>query len=206
MERFVRIEGVAAPLHRPNIDTDAIIPSREITSPGLEGYGEKLFAPWRYLGPERRENPDFVLNRAPFRTAPILIAGDNFGCGSSREMAAWALRQFGIRVVIAPSFGTIFAANCQRNGILPVVLQEATVAALAARAGTGELVLAVDLEACLVRERDGTAHAFRVGVREREAMLEGLDDIALTLRRRGEIEAFQARDREARPWAWRLPA
>ena len=150
MEAFVRIEGIAAPLHRPNIDTDAIVPSREITSPGREGYGEKLFAPWRYLGPDRRENPDFVLNRVPFRAAPILIAGDNFGCGSSREMAVWALRQFGIRVVVAPSFGAIFRSNCLRNGILPVVLPAATVTGLAARAEAGDLVLAVDLEKCVV--------------------------------------------------------
>jgi 3-isopropylmalate/(R)-2-methylmalate dehydratase small subunit len=203
MEQFVRIEGIAAPLHRPNIDTDAIIPSREITSPGREGYGEKLFAPWRYLGPDRRENPEFVLNRAPFRAAPILIAGDNFGCGSSREMAAWALRQFGIRVVVAPSFGAIFRSNCLRNGILPVVLPAATVAVLAVRAEAGDLALSVDLGTCLVTTPDGASHAFAVEARERQMMLEGLDDIALTLRRKGEIEAFQARDREARPWIWR---
>ncbi|MDH5264405.1 MAG: 3-isopropylmalate dehydratase small subunit [Betaproteobacteria bacterium] len=202
MEPFLRIEGIAAPLHRPNIDTDAIIPSREITSPEREGYGEKLFAPWRYLGPDRRENPDFVLNRAPFRAAPILIAGDNFGCGSSREMAVWALRQFGIRVVVAPSFGAIFRSNCLRNGILPVVLPAATVAALAGRAEAGDLVLAVDLGRCLVTTPDGSAHEFAVEAREREMMLEGLDDIDLTLSRAGEIEAFQARDRVARPWIW----
>ncbi len=163
MEAFVRIEGIAAPLHRPNIDTDAIIPSREITSPGREGYGEKLFAPWRYLGPDRRENPDFVLNRAPFRAAPILIAGENFGCGSSREMAAWALRQFGIRVVVAPSFGAIFRSNCLRNGILPVALPAATVAALAARAEAGDLVLAVDLGSCAVTTPDGRLARIRGG-------------------------------------------
>lgn len=202
MEKLVRVEGIAAPLLRPNIDTDTIVPSREITSPGREGYGEKLFAPWRYLGPERRENPDFVLNREPFRRASILVAGENFGCGSSREMAVWALRQFGIQVVIAPSFGAIFRANCLRNGVLPVELAEAAVSRLAARAEAGDLVLAVDLEACLVTEPDGTAHAFAVGEREREMMLEGLDDVALTLRRQGEIADFQARDREARPWAW----
>jgi 3-isopropylmalate/(R)-2-methylmalate dehydratase small subunit len=202
MESFVRIEGIAAPLLRPNIDTDTIIPSREITSPGREGYGEKLFAPWRYLGPERRENPDFVLNREPFRRASILVAGENFGCGSSREMATWAIRQFGIRAVIAPSFGAIFRANCLRNGVLPVELPGPIVSGLAARAEAGGLVLAVDLEARLVTEPDGATHAFAVGGREREMMLEGLDDVALTLRRRGEIEAFEAADRKARPWAW----
>jgi 3-isopropylmalate/(R)-2-methylmalate dehydratase small subunit len=206
MEAFDRIEGVAAPLNRPNIDTDLIVASRDITSPGREGYGEKLFASWRYRDAGRRENPDFVLNRAPFRSAPILIAGENFGCGSSREMAAWAIRQFGIRAVIAPSFGAIFRANCLRNGVLPVALPAATVDALAARAEAGGLVLAVDLRSREVTEPDGTAHAFAVGGREREMMLGGLDDVALTLRRRGEIEAFQARDREARPWIWEMPA
>jgi len=202
MEKLVRVEGIAAPLYRPNIDTDLIVPSREITSPGREGYADKLFAPWRYLGPDRRENPDFVLNRAPFRAAPILIAGENFGCGSSREMAVWALRQFGIRAIVAPSFGEIFRANCLRNGILPAALPAATVAGLAERAQSGSLVLAVDLERREVREAGGPAHPFAVGEREREMMLEGLDDIALTLRRKGDIEAFQARDREARPWIW----
>ena len=200
MEKFVRIEGIAAPLYRPNIDTDLIIASREITSPGREGYAEKLFAPWRYLGPDRREDPGFVLNRAPFRKAAILIAGENFGCGSSREMAAWAIRQFGIRAVIAPSFGAIFAANCIRNGVLPVALPARAAAALAARAEAGDLVLVVDLVRCSVTGPDGAAHAFAIGAREREMMLEGLDDIALTLGRRGEIEAFQAKDRGERPW------
>jgi 3-isopropylmalate/(R)-2-methylmalate dehydratase small subunit len=202
MEKLVRVEGPAAPLYRPNVDTDLIVPSREITSPGREGYGEKLFAPWRYLGPDRRENPDFVLNREPFRRAPILLAGENFGCGSSREMAVWALRQFGIRAILAPSFGAIFRANCLRNGVLPVQLPAGVVAGLAARAEGGSLVLAVDLESCRVTEPDGTAHAFAVGALERERMLEGLDEVALTLRRRGEIGAFEARDRAARPWAW----
>ncbi|HEX4943896.1 MAG TPA: 3-isopropylmalate dehydratase small subunit, partial [Usitatibacteraceae bacterium] len=181
MEKFTCIEGIAAALYRPNIDTDLIIPSREITSPGREGYGEKLFAPWRYLGPQRCENPDFVLNREPFRAAPILIAGENFGCGSSREMAVWALRQFGIRVIVAPSFGTIFRGNCWRNGVLAVELPGEVVAALARRAETGRLALAVDLAACTVTEPDGTAHSFTMAGREREMMLEGLDDIALTL-------------------------
>jgi 3-isopropylmalate/(R)-2-methylmalate dehydratase small subunit len=205
MEKLVRVEGIAAPLYRPNVDTDLIVPSREITAPEREGYGEKLFAPWRYLGPSRRENPDFVLNREPFRHAPILVAGENFGCGSSREMAAWGIRQFGIRAIVAPSFGAIFRANCLRNGVLPVELPADVVAALAARAQAGDLVLAVDLEACRVTEPDGTAHGFAIGAREREMMLQGLDDIALTLGRRGEIEAFEARDRAARPWAWAPP-
>lgn len=204
MEQFTRIEGIAAPLHRPDINTDAIIPSREITSPVHDGYGPKLFSPWRYIGPERRENPGFVLNREPFRSSPILIAGPNFGCGSSREMAVWAVRQFGIRVVIASSFGAIFRNNCYRNGVLPVELPQEVVALLAARAEPGTLRLAVDLAACTVTGPDGATHAFTVPQRERDMMLEGLDDIALTLRRKDEIDAFQSGDRESRPWIWEI--
>ncbi len=202
MEQFVRLRALAAPLLRPNIDTDVIIPAREVTSPSREGYGDKLFASWRYLGPDRRPNPDFVLNRAPFDRAQILIAGDNFGCGSSREMAAWAIRQFGFRCVIAPSFGAIFQANCARNGVLPVVLPKADVEALGREAEGGTLELEVDLESCTVRAPGDRAFRFGAGKPEREMMLAGLDAIGLTLKRRDEIAAFQARDRVARPWIW----
>jgi 3-isopropylmalate/(R)-2-methylmalate dehydratase small subunit len=202
MEQFVRIKALAAPLLRPNVDTDVIIPSREITSPSREGFGEKLFASWRYLEPDRRPNPDFVLNRAPFDRAQILIAGENFGCGSSREMAVWAIRQFGFRCVIAPSFGAIFQANCYRNGVLPVVLPKADVEALGREAEAGALELEVDLEACTVTAPGDRVLAFAVGSPEREMLLAGLDAIGLTLKRRDEIAAFQARDRAARPWIW----
>jgi 3-isopropylmalate/(R)-2-methylmalate dehydratase small subunit len=202
MEQFVRLEALAAPLLRPNVDTDVIIPSREITSPSRAGFGEKLFASWRYLEPDRRPNPDFVLNRAPFDRAQILIAGENFGCGSSREMAVWAIRQFGFRCVIAPSFGAIFQANCYRNGVLPVVLGKADVEALGREAESGTLVLEVDLESCAVRAPDGRVFGFEVGGAEREMLLAGLDAIGLTLKRADEIRAFQARDRAARPWIW----
>jgi 3-isopropylmalate/(R)-2-methylmalate dehydratase small subunit len=202
MEQFVRIKALAAPLLRPNVDTDVIIPSREITSPSREGFGEKLFASWRYLEPDRRPNPDFVLNRAPFDRAQILIAGENFGCGSSREMAVWAIRQFGFRCVIAPSFGAIFQANCYRNGVLPVVLPKADVEALGREAEAGALELEVDLEACTVAAPGDRVLAFAVGRPEREMLLAGLDAIGLTLKRRDEIATFQARDRAARPWIW----
>jgi 3-isopropylmalate/(R)-2-methylmalate dehydratase small subunit len=205
VEALGLIEGVAAPLLRPNIDTDAIIPSREITSPGREGYGEKLFAAWRYEGPERRENPDFVLNRAPFRQACILIAGANFGCGSSREMAVWALRQFGLRCVIAPSFGAIFRANCLRNALLPVELPAPTVAALGAAAASGGLRLRVDLVACEVVDAGGRRHAFAIDAAEREMLLSGQDAIDRTWQWRAQIEAFEAADRDRRPWIWALP-
>ena len=202
MEPLDRVEGIAAPLLRENIDTDVIIPSREITSPAREGFGPKLFAPWRYLAPGGPENPEFVLNREPWRAARILIAGRNFGCGSSREMAVWALVQFGIRCVIAPSFGAIFRNNCVRNALLPVDLPEADVDALAAAAARAPLVLTVDLEACEVRAHDGARHAFTIDPAEREMLLTGMDAIDRTWQQRAAIEAFEAADRERRPWIW----
>ena len=222
MEQFIKITGIAAPLMRANIDTDLLIPSKEMTGAGKQGYGEKLLAPWRYLTAaqterqqdvllddpadepslQRIENPDFVLNRAPFREATILIAGANFGSGSSREQAVWALRQFGFRCVIAPSFGTIFRNNCYRNGVLPVVLPTADVEVLARDAEDGQLQLAVDLGACAVFRSDGSRLSFSVPAAERDMMLEGLDAIDRTLKRRGQIESFQTADRLARPWIW----
>lgn len=205
MEQFTRVQGVAAPLLRDNIDTDLLIPSREMTHPGKAGYGEKLLAPWRYLPSEdgtRRENPDFVLNRAPFRHAVVLIAGANFGSGSSREQAAWALRQFGLRVVVAPSFGTIFQNNCYRNGLLPVALPRADVEALAAEAEGGSFTLSADLEHNLLEAPDGRSWPICVPLNEREMMLSGLDAIGLTLRRRAHIDAFRQADRRLRPWVW----
>ncbi|HSV79203.1 MAG TPA: 3-isopropylmalate dehydratase small subunit [Ramlibacter sp.] len=205
MEQFTRVEGIAAPLLRDNIDTDLLIPSREMTAPGKEGYGEKLLAPWRYLTSDdgtRRENPEFVLNRAPFRQAKILIAGGNFGSGSSREQAAWALRQFGIRAVLAPGFGAIFQNNCYRNGLLPVVLPRADIETLAQQAEAGTLTLAVDLEQQRVEAPGGRSWPVQVPANEREMMLAGLDAIGLTLRRQAQITAFQQADRQRRPWIW----
>jgi 3-isopropylmalate/(R)-2-methylmalate dehydratase small subunit len=199
---FARHEGLAAPLWRPDVDTDVIVPSREITGPERDGYGEKLFAPWRYLE-GRRENPDFVLNREPFRRATVLVAGPNFGCGSSREMAAWAVRQFGFRVVIAPSFGAIFRANLLRNGVLPATLPPGVAEALADRAQAGDLVIVADLRDMAIAAPGGERHAFALGERERLRLLEGLDEIGLTLREAGAMAAWRERDREARPWAWR---
>ncbi|OWT54799.1 3-isopropylmalate dehydratase small subunit [Candidimonas nitroreducens] len=205
MEQFVRIEGLAAPLVRDNIDTDSLIPSREMTSPGKEGYGEKLLASWRYLpGGQgtRVENPDFVLNKPPFRQARFLLAGANFGCGSSREQAVWALRQFGIRAVLAPGFGAIFQNNCYRNGLLPVTLPRELIQDLAGQAEAGNLTLAVDLELQRVQVPDGRNWPFKVPANERAMMLAGLDAISLTLRRKAEIAAFQEMDRQRRPWIW----
>lgn len=202
MEPLLRVEGVAAPLLRDNIDTDVIIPSRDITSPSREGFGEKLFAPWRFLSPGGPENPDFVLNREPWRHARFLIAGRNFGCGSSREMAVWALVQFGIRCVIAPSFGAIFRANGIRNALLPLELPHDVVAALADAAGRGPLVLRADVQRQALRLPDGTTHAFPLDAEEREMLLSGLDAIDRTWQHREAIEAFEAADRLRRPWMW----
>ncbi len=205
MEPLRRVEGLAAPLMRDHIDTDVIIPSREITSPAREGFGARLFAPWRYLKPGGPEDPAFVLNREPWRQARILIAGRNFGCGSSREMAVWALVQFGIRCVIAPSFGAIFRANAVRNALLPVELPASAVDALAAAAEAAPLVLTVDLETCEVRGRDAQGairHPFAIDPDEREMLLAGLDAIDRTWQHRAAIEAFEAADRVRRPWVW----
>jgi 3-isopropylmalate/(R)-2-methylmalate dehydratase small subunit len=202
MEALSRVEGIAAPLVRPSIDTDVIIPSREITSPARDGFGEKLFAPWRYLGPSRRENPDFVLNRPAFRQASILIAGENFGCGSSRELAVWALKQFGIRCIIAPSFGAIFRNNCIRNSVLPVQLDGDVIQALGAAAESGTLRLVADLVDCAVVTPDGSRHAFSFEPADRAMLLSGLDGIDVTWPHRAEINDFECKGRTSRPWVW----
>lgn len=210
---FVAITGVAAPLMRDHIDTDVIIPSREITSPSREGFGPKLFAPWRYLEAGGLENPDFILNREPWRHARILLAGRQFGCGSSREMAVWALAQFGIGCIVAPSFGAIFRQNAIRNGLLPVVLPHATVAELAQEAeqATHRLTLHVDLQSLSIRVQAvdpgaGTTHErhipFDFDADEREMLLTGRDAIDRAWDHRRAIEAFEERDRIERPWAW----
>ncbi len=195
--------GVAAPLMRPNVDTDAIIPSREMKRVSREGLGEGLFANWRYADlATREEKPDFVLNQKRYRNAKILISAENFGCGSSREHAVWALADWGIGAVIAPSFGEIFQANCAQNGIVAVVLPADDVAALGAEAQERELRLTVDLTTCEVQRLDEEPLPFSMKPREREMILKGLDPIALTLSEHHEaIEAFENSDRTARPWA-----
>ncbi len=203
MTPLSHVQGIAAALLRDNIDTDVIVPSREITSPSREGYGVKLFAPWRYLSPGGPENPDFVLNRGPWRQARILIAGRNFGCGSSREMAVWAIAQFGIRCIVAPSFGAIFRDNCIRNAVVPVELPWDEVAALAALAEAGPCELQVDVAAGELRTPAAALHRFRLSDDDRERLVTGHDAIERTLRAQGEaIDRFEAADRRLRPWAW----
>lgn len=197
------VSGVAAPLMRPNVDTDAIIPSREMKRVSREGLGEGLFANWRYSDlATREEKPDFVLNRKRYRNAKILISAENFGCGSSREHAVWALADWGIGAVIAPGFGEIFQANCAQNGIVAVVLPADDVAALGVVAQERELRLTVDLTTCEVQRLDEEPLPFSMKPREREMILKGLDPIALTLSEHSAaIETFEKSDRSARPWA-----
>ena len=205
MEKFTRLKAVAAPLLRINVDTDAIIPSRELKRVSKVGLSEGVFAGWRYTEPGGRvEDPAFVLNQEPFRQAKILLSGLNFGCGSSREHAVWALAEWGIRSIIAPSYGAIFYANCARNGVLPVILDNDVVERMASQVieDPGQNLIAVDLVECRVTAPDGTIHAFEIGDADREMLLEGLDAIDVTRKRDDEILAFQARDRLRRPWIY----
>ena len=188
MTPFTTLTSIVAPLIRDNVDTDAIIPSREMTSTGRTGLADGLFAPWRYTE-GRTPNPDFVLNRMP--NARILASGVNFGCGSSREHAVWAIAEWGIRAVIAESFAPIFYNNCIRNGVLPVVLPKDAIADIAGRNVT------IDLAAQTV-----AGHHFDVEAESKAMLLEGLDAIALTLKHADAIAAWTARDRHSRPWAY----
>ena len=205
MEKFIELTAIAAPLLRINVDTDAIIPSREIKRVSKKGLSEGLFAGWRYTEPgSRDENADFVLNRKPYRHARILLSGMNFGCGSSREHAVWALSEWGIRCIIAPSFGGIFYGNCARNGILPIALDNDTVEDLAKQVETDpeRNQITVNLKDRIVVTNAGDTHAFEIAPADREMLMEGLDAIAATMKRDDEILAFQARDRLKRPWIY----
>lgn len=199
--------GVAVPLMLANIDTDAIIPSREMKTVGRQGLGQALFAGWRYHydGVKRLEvNPDFVLNQSAYTGATILLAGPNFGCGSSREHAVWAIADYGFRVIIAPSFGAIFQGNCIRNGLLPVELPAEQVAEMAAWVSAAPLQhqLAVDLVACEVQAADGRVWPFTVPEVARSRLLEGRDEIAETLTHAPALAAWRERDRVLRPWVY----
>ncbi len=189
-EPLVRLSAVAAPLPVDNIDTDIIIPSREMKSTGKTGLADGLFANWRYLPGTREPDPAFVLNQPAYADARILLTGANVGCGSSREHAAWALAEWGVRAVVAPSFNPIFFGNCVRNGIAPVQLAADVIALL-------QNPVAIDLEAMTVNN-----HPFALPPEARQMLMQGLDPIALTLKHADAIAAWQARDRCARPWAW----
>jgi 3-isopropylmalate/(R)-2-methylmalate dehydratase small subunit len=205
MEKFTVLEGIAAPIMRINIDTDVIIPSREMKKVSKEGLSDGMFSNWRYTEPGgREENPDFILNQEPYRQASILLSGDNFGCGSSREHAVWAMAEWGIRCIITPGFGNIFFGNCVRNGILPVVLDDDIVTDIARQveADPANNLIKVNLKKCSVTGPDGNKHSFKIAPADQEMLLEGLDGIAITMRRDDEILAFQGRDRLKRPWIY----
>jgi len=198
VDAFTVVRGPAAPLMLPDVNTDVI-------SPGHTGKGSmalSAFAPIRYLS-DGRDDPSFVLNREPFREAPILLAAQNFGCGSSRETAVWSLRAIGIRCVIAISFGDIFFGNCFQNGVLPIVLDERVLESLAEEAADGA-PLEVDLRASVVRSPRGATIPFTIDPLRRRQLLEGIDDLDAGLLRRDEIRAFQQADRALRPWIYQV--
>ncbi len=200
MEKFESVSGIAAPMPLVNIDTDMIIPKQFLKTIKRTGLGVNLFDEMRY-DEDGNEFPDFVLNKPAYRNAEILVAGDNFGCGSSREHAPWALRDFGIKVVISTSFADIFHNNCFKNGILPVVLPKEQVDVLMEDAGKGENArITVDLEAQTVSTSDGTTFSFDVDPFQKHCLLEGLDDIGLSMQKMDAIEAFEGKARARTPW------
>ena len=200
MEKFTTVTGIAAPLPLINVDTDMIIPKQFLKTIKRSGLGKHLFEEMRY-DDNGEENPGFVLNRPPYRDAEILIAGENFGCGSSREHAPWAIKDFGIRCIIAPSYADIFYNNCFKNGILPVTLPQEAVDALMRDAEKGANArIVVDLEAQTVTSPEGTVYAFEIDSFKKHCLLEGLDDIGLTLAKSAAIDSFEARAAAERPW------
>ena len=200
MDKFDTLTGVAAPLPLVNVDTDMIIPKQFLKTIKRSGLGKNLFDEMRY-DRDGNENPDFVLNKAQYREAEILVAGENFGCGSSREHAPWAIKDFGIRCVIAPSYADIFFNNCFKNGILPIVLPQEQVDVLMQDAEKGSNArITVDLEAQTVTSADGEVFRFEVDPFKKHCLLNGLDDIGLTLAREASIDAFESQAAQARPW------
>jgi 3-isopropylmalate/(R)-2-methylmalate dehydratase small subunit len=203
MEKFTKLTAIAAYYPRANVDTDLIIRVERCAKVEKAGLGKYAFEMARFLA-DGSDNPEFPLNNGPFRQARILVGNINFGCGSSREMAVWAIAGMGIRCVIAPSFGEIFFGNCFQNGLLPVILSQAAVekigAALAADPANAKLT--VDLERQVVVAPDQSEHAFPIESLRKKALLEGLDEIGLTRLREAEIAAFQQRDRVKRPWVY----
>jgi len=209
MQKFTLLKGIVAPMDRANVDTDAIIPKQFLKSIRKTGFGPNLFDEWRYLDvgqpgvPEsaRKPNPDFVLNQPRYKGASVLLARKNFGCGSSREHAPWAIDQYGFRCVIAPSFADIFFNNCFKNGLLPIVLPEAVVAQLFDEvAAFPGYELTVDLERQVVVRPQGEEIPFEVQAFRKYCLLNGLDDIGLTLRHADKIKAYEAERLATKPW------
>ena len=205
MRKFTVHEGVAAPLIRNNIDTDAIIPSVEMKRVSKKGLSSGLFASWRYTDRGQRiPEPEFVLNQDAYQHASILLGGKNFGCGSSREHAVWALAEFGIRAIIAPSFGAIFRANCIANGLLPISLGADIIGQLAEWVEKNPQVnrVRIDLEKRSINASQGLVFNFDMEDSDADMLLNGLDPIALTLRLEDQIKAYQETDRQERPWVY----
>jgi len=209
MQAFTTLTGLAVPLDRANVDTDAIIPKQFLKSIKRSGFGPNAFDEWRYLdhgepgmdNSKRPINPDFVLNLPRYQGASILLARENFGCGSSREHAPWALEDYGFRAIIAPSFADIFFNNCFKNGMLPIVLKEQEVDLLFQQAQAQEgYQLTVDLSAQTVTTPTGESFSFSVDVFRKHCLLNGLDDIGLTMQHQDKIRAFEDQHRQAQPW------
>ena len=201
MDKFTTLTGIAAPMPLVNIDTDMIIPKQFLKTIQRSGLGKNLFDEMRYTQ-DGQEIPEFVLNQPAYRKAEIIIAGDNFGCGSSREHAPWALLDFGIRCVISTSFADIFFNNCFKNGILPIVLPQEQVDILMADAKKGANArVTVDLPSQTVTTSDGQTFSFEVDPHRKHCLLNGLDDIGLTLEKAASIDAFEAKNASLRPWA-----
>ena len=199
MEKFDKLTGIAAPLDIINVDTDMIIPKQFLKTIQRSGLGKNLFDEMRYA-PDGQEIADFVLNQAAYREAQILVAGDNFGCGSSREHAPWALLDFGIRCIIAPSFADIFYNNCFKNGILPIVLPQTEVDKLMDDAKRGaNAKISVDLESQIIQGPDGGTISFEIDGFRKQCLMEGLDDIGLTLQKAQAIDAYEE-TLDAQPW------
>ena len=200
MDKFTKLSGVAAPMPRTNVDTDAIIPKQYLKAIKRTGMKAGLFFEWR-TRQDGSENPDFVLNKPAYRNAKIMVAGANFGCGSSREHAPWALLDFGIRCVIAPSFGDIFFNNCFKNGMLPIVLPQEQVDELMKDAEKGaNATVGIDLEKQEITRPDGGVIKFNVDSFRKYCLLNGFDDIGLTLREKSKIDGFEAERRQSMPW------
>jgi 3-isopropylmalate/(R)-2-methylmalate dehydratase small subunit len=205
MKPFEVFTGIVAHLPNDNIDTDAIIPSREIVSPEKTGFGEKLFSSWRYLDKNYAENTEFILNKEPYRDSSILLSGHNFGCGSSREMAVWALAQFGFKVVIAKSFGEIFRNNCNKNGLLTIQISDAAYLSLSDLCHKHPCQLKVNLADQLIEAVDETNEFkfhFDIDATLKEYFLSGQDAISKTLEHQLAIHEFCQTDRKKRPWMW----
>jgi len=212
MEPLNKIDGIVVPIDRSNVDTDAIIPKQFLKSIKRAGFGPNLFDEWRYLdhgepgmdNSKRQINPDFVLNFPRYQGATVLLARENFGCGSSREHAPWALQDYGIRIIIAPSFADIFYNNCFKNGLLPIVVDAAKVDELFKAVGAKEgYRLAVDLEAQTITTPDGEVMKFDVDPFRKHCLINGLDDIGLTLQHADEIKAYEEKRKQASPWLFR---